>query len=99
MMMMMVMMMIIIMCIVIAEDNTWRFLDSYPAHYVTRELSTVETIKIDGNLDEEAWENVPWTEPMVDITRHQNEALNAVPQDVQVTITRVGFRVRCATIW
>ena len=55
-----------------------------PTHsYVTRKLAASESITIDGKLDDAAWEAADWTYDMIDITRHSNQALNAVPNDVQ----------------
>ena len=69
----------------------WRMLDAYckfasPPHYVTRKLGATESIVVDGKLDEPAWAEAEWTAPMVDITRHENQAQNAVPNDVQCRV-------------
>ena len=67
----------------------WRMLDAYPAQYVARRLAPSESIAVDGRLDDDAWTTTPWTEGMVDITRHTDEQRDAVPADLQ---TRVKIR-------
>ena len=64
----------------------WRMLDAYPAQYVARRLAPSESIVVDGRLDDEAWQSVPWTDSMVDITRHTDEQRNAVPADLQARV-------------
>jgi hypothetical protein len=61
-------------------------LDAYPPHYVAKKLGASDAIVVDGKLDDAAWEGAEWTSPMVDITRHKNQALNAVPSDVQCRV-------------
>jgi len=39
-----------------------------PRQYLARQLIAAEDISIDGNLDERAWADVPWTEDFVDIS-------------------------------
>ena len=58
----------------------------YPSQYVTRKLGPSDKITIDGKLDEPAWENAEWTYDMVDITRHENQQLNAIPNDLQARV-------------
>jgi hypothetical protein len=68
-----------------AAARDWRMLDSYPQQYVATALGGVEHIAIDGELDEPAWAAAPWLEGgIVDITSHQDDALNAVPRDLQM---------------
>jgi hypothetical protein len=64
----------------------WRMLDAYPPHYVAKKLAPLESIAIDGKLDDLAWESAEWTSAMVDITRHENQQLNAVPSDVNARV-------------
>ena len=64
----------------IADD--WRFLRRAPPHYVARRLGAGESIVLDGRLDDAAWA-VAWTPPLVDLTRHANASLNAVPAALQ----------------
>lgn len=72
----------------VTED--WRFLPSYPQHYVAQKLGVGEVISIDGKIDDAAWGAVPWTEqPFVDITHHNDSALNTVPDMFQ---TRAKIR-------
>ena len=77
--------------LIAAADATqsWRMLDQYPNHYVTRKLAPGEVIAIDGKLDDAAWLGAEWTYDMVDMTRHKDQSLNAVPNDLQ---TRVKMR-------
>ena len=58
-------------------------LDQYPNQYVTRKLAPDDAIAIDGKLDDPAWAEAEWTYNMVDITRHGDQQLNAVPNDLQ----------------
>jgi hypothetical protein len=53
---------------------------------VTRKLAPSEKIKVDGKLDEAAWQSAEWTFDMVDITRHENQQLNAIPNDLQARV-------------
>jgi hypothetical protein len=71
--------------------QSWRMLDQYPNHYVTRKMSAAESASmvIDGKLDDPAWADTEWTYDIVDITRHKNQQLNAIPNDLQM---RVKFR-------
>ena len=62
----------------------WRMLDSYPRHYVAAALAAQESIDIDGSLDEPAWLLAPWTDGIVDLTRHADISLNAVARDLQM---------------
>ena len=39
----------------VSATESWRMLDQYPNHYVTRKLGPAESIKIDGKLDDPAW--------------------------------------------
>ena len=64
----------------------WRMLDAYPAQYIARKLAPTEAIAIDGKLEDAAWLAVPWTEGLVDITRHTNEQLDAVPADLEARV-------------
>ena len=64
----------------------WRMLDAYPAQYVARRLAPSESIAVDGRLDEDAWTTTPWTEGLVDITRHTDEQRDAVPADLQARV-------------
>ena len=64
----------------------WRMLDAYPAQYVARRLAPSESIAVDGRLDDDAWTTTPWTEGMVDITRHTDEQRDAVPADLQARV-------------
>ena len=50
---------------------------------MTRKLAASEKITVDGKLDDPAWENAEWTLDMVDITRHTDQQLNAIPNDLQ----------------
>jgi hypothetical protein len=67
-------------------DDTWKMLNQYPAHYVAKKLDPTETITIDGKLDDAAWKDAEWTYDMVDITRHENQQLNAIPNDLQARV-------------
>ena len=76
------------------KTTDWRMLDAatpYPNHYVTKKMSAAESASmvIDGKLDEPAWADTEWTYDIVDITRHKNQQLNAIPNDLQC---RVKFR-------
>ena len=81
----------LLLLLIAAADATqsWRMLDQYPNHYVTRKLAPGEAIAIDGKLDDAAWLGAEWTYDMVDMTRHRDQYLNAVPNDLQ---TRVKMR-------
>jgi len=73
------------------KTTDWRMLDAttpYPNHYVTRKMSAAESASmvIDGKLDEPAWQNAQFTYDMVDITRHKNQQLNAIPNDLQMRV-------------
>ena len=49
------------------------FLDAYPNQYVARRLREGQSIKIDGNLNESVWEEVPFTDtPFKDFEVSQN---------------------------
>jgi len=61
-------------------------LDAYPAQYVARRLAPSESIAVDGRLDDDTWTTTPWTEGMVDITRHTDEQRDAVPADLQARV-------------
>ena len=61
-------------------------LDQYPAHYVSKKLAPTEKITVDGRLDEDAWLSVESTVDMVDITRHEDQQLNAIPNDLQARV-------------
>lgn len=67
----------------------WKFLDAMPPHYTAVELAPHEKIKIDGRLDDAAWQGVAWTTDFVDITRHAVPAMNQVPTSLQ---TRAKLR-------
>lgn len=43
------------------------FQDSYPRHLVTYKLGEDEEIILDGNMDEEAWQQVEWSQDFTDI--------------------------------
>ena len=43
------------------------FQASYPRHHVTYRLGEEEEITLDGNMDEEAWQQVEWSEDFTDI--------------------------------
>ena len=45
------------------------FQASYPRHLVTYKLGEGEEITLDGNMDEEAWDQVEWSQDLTD--RHQ----------------------------
>jgi hypothetical protein len=64
----------------------WRMLDAYPAQHIARRLAPSESITVDGRLDDDAWQKVPWTEGMVDIARHTDEQRDAVPADLQAHV-------------
>ena len=66
--------------------QSWRMLDQYPNHYVARKLAPGEAIAVDGKLDDPAWLGTEWTYNMVDITRHKDQQLNAVPNDLQARV-------------
>ena len=64
----------------------WRFLHAIPPHHVAIKLLSNESIKLDGKLDDAAWNapDVVWTStPFVDITRHNTSQLNSVPSNFQ----------------
>ncbi|KAK3250587.1 hypothetical protein CYMTET_40038 [Cymbomonas tetramitiformis] len=62
-------------------------LHSYPRHVQAVELTGKEAIVLDGKLDEEAWSAVPWLSgDFVDITRHTDNLLNAVPSNFQTKV-------------
>ena len=67
-------------------EQSWRMLDQYPAHYVSKKLAPTEKITVDGRLDEDAWLSVESTVDMVDITRHEDQQLNAIPNDLQARV-------------
>ena len=69
-----------------SATQDWRMLDQYPAHYVTHKLAAGEAIIIDGKLDDPAWAEAEWTYDMVDITRHKDQQLNAIPNDLQARV-------------
>ena len=43
------------------------FQESYPRHLVTYKLGEEEEITLDGNMDEEAWQQVEWSQDFTDI--------------------------------
>ena len=43
------------------------FQESYPRHLVTYKLGEDEEIILDGNMDEEAWQQVEWSQDFTDI--------------------------------
>ena len=43
------------------------FQESYPRHLVTYKLGEDEVITLDGNMDEEAWQQVEWSQDFTDI--------------------------------
>ena len=43
------------------------FQESYPRHLVTYKLGEGEEISLDGNMDEEAWDQVEWSQDFTDI--------------------------------
>ena len=43
------------------------FQESYPRHLVTYKLGEDEVITRDGNMDEEAWQQVEWSQDFTDI--------------------------------
>ena len=43
------------------------FQESYPRHLVTYKLGEDEQITLDGNMDEEAWQQVEWSQDFTDI--------------------------------
>ena len=54
---------------------------------VSHKLKASESITVDGRLDEPAWLAAePLQNAMVDITRHSDQQLNAVPMDLQADI-------------
>ena len=53
---------------------------------MTHKLAAGESIVIDGKLDDPAWEDAEWTYDMIDITRHKNQQLNAIPNDLQARV-------------
>ena len=75
-----------------AATRSWRMLDQYPNHYVSHKLKPSESITVDGKLDEPAWmateamDNI-----MVDITRHSDQQLNAIPMDLQARSLSLPF--------
>ena len=70
-----------------AATQSWRMLDQYPNHYVSHKLKPSESITVDGKLDEPAWLAAETMQNMmVDITRHSDQQLNAIPMDLQANI-------------
>lgn len=63
----------------------WHFLHAMPPHYTSLKLGSSDIIHVDGKLDEPVWfaDGVEWTKDFVDITDHQESALNAVPSSLQ----------------
>ena len=56
-----------------ASPPEWMFLSKYPPQYVSEILSHGEVITIDGDINEPAWEAVPWTtKKFVDIAGDDN---------------------------
>eukprot|EP01064_Diplonema_japonicum_P008386 TRINITY_DN1584_c0_g2_i2.p1 TRINITY_DN1584_c0_g2~~TRINITY_DN1584_c0_g2_i2.p1 ORF type:complete len:463 (+),score=100.65 TRINITY_DN1584_c0_g2_i2:45-1433(+) len=61
-------MLLLFASITLGASDGWKFLDKYPPQYVAAKLGSQETITIDGNINEAAWEQVPWTtKPFEDI--------------------------------
>ena len=48
------------------------FQESYPRHLVTYKLGEGEEITLDGNMDEEAWQQVEWSQDFTDIRFYTN---------------------------
>ena len=66
------------------EVNDLPFSHAYPRHLRARKVSV--PIAIDGKLNEPEWENAIWDSEFVDITYHQNESLNYVPEEFQTAV-------------
>ena len=64
--------------------NDLPFQHAYPRHLRARKVSV--PIVIDGKLEDSAWENAMWDSEFVDITDHQNNSLNYVPDDFQSAV-------------
>ena len=67
----------------------WAFIDQYPRQYITHRLQPGEHVEIDGKLDEPAWADVNWTEPMEDIAQSFYEGLS-IPESY-ATLMKVRF--------
>ena len=67
------------------EDESWKFLQDYPPQYDA--IRTNAGPKIDGVLDDDAWREVAWTAPFVDIA--QRLSPETVPPQFA---TRAKFR-------
>jgi len=64
--------------------NDLPFQHAYPRHLRARKVSV--PIVIDGKLDDSEWENAMWDSEFVDITDHQNNSLNYVPENFQSAV-------------
>jgi hypothetical protein len=67
----------------------WQFLESYPRQYIVHRLQPGERIDIDGQLDDDAWSTVNWTEPMEDIAQSLYPGLS-IP-DSYATLMKVRY--------
>jgi len=68
-------------------NDAWKMLQSYPRHYVARQLAAGKSLSVDGQLDDPAWQAASWSRDFVDITRHSDDPdLNVVPDDFQTSV-------------
>ena len=62
-----------------AAAPPWQFRGSHPRQYITHALQPSEHIRIDGKLDDAAWDAVNWTDPMEDIAQSFYPGLEIPP--------------------
>ena len=71
----------------VPTDSHWKFLNWYPNHHVVPQLEPGQEVRIDGNLDDDAWASTEWLDSsFADITQHADEFLNAVPPNLQARV-------------
>ena len=66
------------------ELNDLPFQHAYPRHLRARKVTT--PLIVDGLLNDPEWESAMWDSEFVDITDHQNESLNNVPESFQTAV-------------
>ena len=71
-----------------ANGEDWKFLSSYPQHYLAHRLRPSDEVVVDGNLSDPCWRDLAeWHEAgFVDITHHSEASLNAVPSYQQASV-------------
>ncbi|KAF0750697.1 hypothetical protein AaE_006616, partial [Aphanomyces astaci] len=87
----------------LGSSSSCTFSAQHPHRYTASHLTSVESIHIDGKLDEDAWTSAPWTVPFTDIIgpRHWSQPWfkTQVKMRYDDTFLYVGAYVEDTDVW